>query len=74
MAVEPSTASLHDRARELARIAGRLAEARTGDGSLTVIEGPAGIGKTSLMKGLERDAGTATWHDVVYAGGRFTGR
>jgi heme-degrading monooxygenase HmoA len=26
------------------------------------------------LKGLERDAGTATWHDVVYAGGRFTGR
>jgi heme-degrading monooxygenase HmoA len=24
------------------------------------------------LKGLESDAGTATWHDVVYAGGRFT--
>jgi heme-degrading monooxygenase HmoA len=25
------------------------------------------------LKDLESDAGTATWHDVVYAGGRFTG-
>jgi heme-degrading monooxygenase HmoA len=25
------------------------------------------------LKGLESDAGTATWHDVVYAAGRFTG-
>jgi DNA-binding CsgD family transcriptional regulator len=50
MAGEPFTPSLHDRARELARIASRLAEARAGDGGLTVIEGPAGIGKTSLMQ------------------------
>jgi heme-degrading monooxygenase HmoA len=26
------------------------------------------------LKGLETDAGTASWHDVVYAGGRFTGQ
>ena len=26
------------------------------------------------LRGLESDAGTATWHDVVYAGGRFTGQ
>ena len=25
------------------------------------------------LKGPETDAGTATWHDVVYAAGRFTG-
>jgi heme-degrading monooxygenase HmoA len=25
------------------------------------------------LQGLEADAGTATWHEVVYAGGRFTG-
>jgi len=24
------------------------------------------------LRGLETDAGTATWHDVVYAGGRLT--
>ena len=25
------------------------------------------------LKGLESDAGTAAWHEVVYARGRFTG-
>jgi heme-degrading monooxygenase HmoA len=25
------------------------------------------------LQGLESDAGSATWHEVVYAGGRFTG-
>jgi heme-degrading monooxygenase HmoA len=26
------------------------------------------------LGGLESDPGTAAWHDVVYAGGRFTGQ
>jgi heme-degrading monooxygenase HmoA len=26
------------------------------------------------LQGLESDAGTPTWHEVVYAGGRFTGQ
>ncbi|HET8756271.1 MAG TPA: antibiotic biosynthesis monooxygenase [Solirubrobacteraceae bacterium] len=26
------------------------------------------------LRGLESDAGTATWHDAVYAGGRLTDR
>ena len=48
MASAAATSALHDRAQELARITGRLAQARAGAGGLTVIEGPAGIGKTSL--------------------------
>ncbi len=44
-----ATETLYERARELARIAGRFGEARAGDGGLTVIEGPAGIGKTRLL-------------------------
>ena len=47
---------LFERARELARIAGRLGEARAGDGGLTVIEGPAGIGKTSLLQAVRAQA------------------
>jgi heme-degrading monooxygenase HmoA len=34
-------------------------------------EDPAFQDTAERLKGLERDAGTATWHDVVYAGGRF---
>ena len=49
LASAAATSALHDRAQELARITGRLAQARAGTGGLTVIEGPAGIGKTSLL-------------------------
>lgn len=48
--------ALLERERELARIAGRLAEARAGAGGLTVIEGPAGIGKTSLLRAVRVQA------------------
>ena len=51
--------SLLERARELARIAGRFAEARAGEGGLTVIEGPAGIGKTSLLRAVRGQAEAA---------------
>jgi DNA-binding CsgD family transcriptional regulator len=57
--------SLVERERELARIDGRLAEARRGDGGLLVIEGPAGIGKTSLVRVLRhsaQEAGMQTLH------------
>jgi DNA-binding CsgD family transcriptional regulator len=51
VSVSPAAAeTLYDRAREVARIGGRLAEARDGDGGLIVIEGPAGIGKTRLLQ------------------------
>ena len=32
---------------------------------------PAFRDTAERLKGLESDAGTPTWHDVVYAGGRF---
>ncbi|MDQ2622483.1 MAG: AAA family ATPase [Actinomycetota bacterium] len=41
---------LLERAGELALIEQRLERARAGEGSLTVIEGPAGIGKSSLIR------------------------
>ena len=49
MAAPPAIDTLYERAQERARIAGRLVEACAGDGGLTVIEGPAGIGKTRLL-------------------------
>jgi DNA-binding CsgD family transcriptional regulator len=40
---------LLERSEELARIESALAEARSGRGTVVVIEGPAGIGKTALL-------------------------
>ena len=34
-------------------------------------EDPAFRDTAERLRGLESDAGTPTWHDVVYAGGRF---
>ena len=42
---------LLERSEELARIESALAEARSGRGTVVVIEGPAGIGKTALARG-----------------------
>jgi DNA-binding CsgD family transcriptional regulator len=44
-----ATGQLLERSEELARIESALAEARTGRGTLVVIEGPPGIGKTALL-------------------------
>jgi predicted ATPase len=41
---------LHERDRELAAIEAEWQLARTGSGRLVVIEGPAGIGKTGLLR------------------------
>lgn len=41
--------SLRERDMDWAQIADRLSDARAGSGSLLVIEGPAGIGKTELL-------------------------
>ena len=43
------TGPLLERSDELARIESALSEARSGRGTLVVVEGPAGIGKTSLL-------------------------
>src|SRR5215470_8671591 len=43
------TGPLLERSDELARIESALSEARSGMGTLVVVEGPAGIGKTALL-------------------------
>lgn len=51
---------LLERERELEAIARQIEAARNGDGSLLVVEGPAGIGKTALLGAaaeLAREAG-----------------
>lgn len=48
--------SLLERGEELVRIGGALARGSAGTGSLVVIEGPAGIGKTALLAAARRDA------------------
>ncbi|HSC50106.1 MAG TPA: AAA family ATPase [Gaiellaceae bacterium] len=49
MAGPAVTGPLLERSEELARIESALSEARSGTGTLVVVEGPAGIGKTSLL-------------------------
>ena len=47
---------LLERSEELARIEVVLARAREGQGSLAVIEGPAGIGKTAVLRAIRAAA------------------
>ncbi len=49
--------ALLDRDVELAEIGRRLAEARSGSGRVIVVEGPAGIGKSTLLTAAGRTAG-----------------
>ena len=49
MRAEPVPSRLVEREGDLARIDGALARARDGRGVLMVVEGPAGVGKTSLL-------------------------
>ena len=51
-----ATGRLLERSEELARMESALAEARTGHGTFTVIEGPAGIGKTALLTSVRTAA------------------
>jgi hypothetical protein len=59
---------LLERETELARIDGRLGAARRGAGSLVVVEGPAGIGKTAIMRSA-RDAAVAADMRVLHGRG-----
>lgn len=56
---------LVEREQELAVIEASLASARSGNGSVLLIEGPAGIGKTSLLRAARQraaDRGMAVLH------------
>ena len=48
---------LLEREQELAELEGLLRDACTGRGRLSLIEGPAGIGKTRLLDEVRRRAG-----------------
>ncbi len=50
---------LLERARELERVESALAGAADGEGSLLLVEGPAGIGKTALLEAARTLAGGA---------------
>ncbi len=50
--------ALLDRDAELAELGRRLAEARAGSGRVIVVEGPAGIGKSTLLAAAGRTART----------------
>jgi DNA-binding CsgD family transcriptional regulator len=49
-------APLLNRERELARLDSRLESARQGEGSLVIVEGLPGLGKTSLLQAAAREA------------------
>ena len=49
MRAEAVPSRLLEREDDLARIDGALARARDGRGTLVVVEGPAGVGKTALL-------------------------
>ena len=59
---------LHERERDLGVISGALEEAAVGAGRAVVVEGPAGIGKTSLLR-LATDAARARNFGVAGARG-----
>src|SRR5437773_7105798 len=63
-----ATGQLLERSEELARIASALAEARSGQGTFVVVEGPAGIGKTALLAAA-RTAATEGGMHVLRARG-----
>src|SRR5688572_21496912 len=57
-----STAPLVGRDRELALLSDRLTSAHSGRGSLVLVDGEAGIGKTALADALCREAAKTGAH------------
>ncbi|MDX6536723.1 MAG: hypothetical protein QOD37_1064, partial [Gaiellales bacterium] len=55
-AIGPAPGNLYEREGELQQIEAGLASARSGAGSVLVLEGPAGIGKTSLGRAAQASA------------------
>ena len=56
MSQQSQIARLLDRERELRELGDALSDARRERGRIVVIEGPAGIGKTTLLAALLDDA------------------
>ena len=59
VASSPTALRLRERSRELAVISAALDDARAGRGSTTVVVGPAGYGKTSLLREIRPQEGLA---------------
>lgn len=57
-----------ERAHEQERLVALLDRARAGRGAAVVIEGPAGIGKTSLLEQVRVDAGERGFRRLVGVG------
>ncbi len=53
---EPAATQLLERDRELERLTALLADTAAGEGGLAIVEGPAGVGKTSLLLSLREQA------------------
>jgi DNA-binding CsgD family transcriptional regulator len=55
----PTAATLLERERELAEVGDALTEARRGHGRMVLVEAPAGLGKTSLLRAASEAAAEA---------------
>lgn len=62
---------LLEREQELAELEGLLRDACTGRGRLSLIEGPAGIGKTRLLEEVRRRAGLSEMTVLAARGGEL---
>jgi DNA-binding CsgD family transcriptional regulator/tetratricopeptide (TPR) repeat protein len=67
-AVRPGGLQLLQRADELAAIARAAADARAGMGSLALVDGPAGIGKTSLLRAAAASLQADDWRVLTARG------
>src|SRR5215813_12420332 len=69
--LDPNRALLLERARELAVLEEATAEAAGGTPGVVVIEGPAGIGKTSLLRAARHAAGSLGLRVLAARGGEL---
>jgi predicted ATPase len=59
--------TLLERERELTELGAALIEARQGRGQVVLVEAPAGLGKTSLLRAASETAATGVWNTPVTA-------